>query len=54
MRYPEPQAYPADRAYYYTSMPDENELEVLTTRLNIREIGFEPCKSRPNGWSAVM
>ena len=37
-----PQAHAADRAYYYTSMPYENEGVVTDTRLALRELGFEP------------
>jgi uncharacterized LabA/DUF88 family protein len=39
---PQPQAHFADRAYYYTSMPYENQTLVTATKLALREIGFEP------------
>lgn len=39
---PPPSAHAATRAYYYTSMPYENEGAVTHTRLALREIGFEP------------
>ena len=41
-RVPMPEAHPASRAYFYTSMPYVNEDEVTGTRLALREIGFEP------------
>lgn len=42
LRYPQPQAHAAERAYYYTSMPYSNADDVTATRLAIRELGFEP------------
>jgi hypothetical protein len=37
-----PSAHAPTRAYYYTSMPYENDGVVTQTRLALREIGFEP------------
>src|SRR5712691_4223434 len=41
-RPPTPIEPPADRAYFYTSMPYENEGVVTQTRLALRALGFEP------------